>query len=82
MQVLKVALLEIHENGRDEYSLKAGGYLSSMEKFSTYYGLKLAHLIFSATEQLSLTLQGRDTTIQEAVNCSKMTINYLKRLQE
>ena len=33
--VLKVALLEIHESGRDEYSLKAGGYFSSMEKFST-----------------------------------------------
>ena len=79
--VLKVALLEIHESGRDEYALKAGGYLSSMEKFSTYYGLKLAHLIFSATEQLSLTLQGCDTTIQEAVNSSNMTIQYLKRLR-
>ena len=52
-----------------------------MEKFSTYYGLKLAHLIFSATEQLSLTLQGHDTTIQEAVHSAKMTVNYLKRLR-
>ena len=30
---------------------------------------------------MSLTLQGRDTTIQEAVNSSKMTVNYLKRLR-
>lgn len=30
---------------------------------------------------MSLTLQGRDTTIQEAVNSSKITINYLKKLR-
>ena len=47
-EVLTTALIDIHENGRDEYALKAGGYLRTMEKFSTSY------LIFSATEQLLL----------------------------
>ena len=44
------ALLEIHNTGRDEYALKAGGFLQSLDKYSTYFGLKLAHCIFSATE--------------------------------
>ena len=42
--VLTTALLEIHEGGRDEYALKAGGYLATMDKFSTYFGVKLSYL--------------------------------------
>ena len=34
--VLTKALVEIHESGRDEYALTAGGYLLTMDKFSTY----------------------------------------------
>ena len=41
--VLTTALLEIHEGGRDEYALKAGGYLATMDKFSTYFGVKLSY---------------------------------------
>ena len=48
----------------EDYGRKAGDLLSLMEKFDTFFGLKLSHLIFSGTEQLSLTLQGKDTTIQ------------------
>lgn len=50
-----------------------------MPKFSIYYALKLSHLVFSATEQLSLTLQGKDTTIQEAVQASKLAVNFIER---
>ena len=59
--------------------MKALGYLNSMQKFSTYYALKLSRLAFSATEQLSLTLQGKYTTMQEAVQASKLAVNFLKR---
>ena len=79
--VLKSALLEIHEQGRDEYSLKAGGFLAAMEKFSTFFGLHLSYLIFSSTEQLSIALQGKDTTLQEAVSASSMTIRHLRSLR-
>ena len=41
---------------------EAGGILHAMEKFCTFFGLHLSHLVFSATEQLSLRLQGKDTT--------------------
>jgi hypothetical protein len=43
--------LEVIQQGRDEYAMKAHGFLNSMLKFSTYFGLKVSHLIFSATEQ-------------------------------
>ena len=52
-----------------------------MDKFSTFFGLKLAHLVFSGTEQLSLTLQGKDTTIQEAINATELATQYLTRLR-
>ena len=77
-EVLTSALVEIHQSGRDEYALKAGGYLTTMDKFSTFFGLKVSYLIFSATEQLSLTLQGRSTTIQEAVDSANLAIQFLQ----
>ena len=54
-EVLCDTLCEINEGGRDKYAIKAGGIL---EKFTTYYGLKLSHLI---TEQLSLSLPNSST---------------------
>jgi len=32
---------EISTSGRDEYAMKAGGFLQQMEKFSIFLGLKL-----------------------------------------
>ena len=75
------ALDEISTTGRDEYAMKANGFLQQMEKFSTFFGLKLGHLVFSITERLSGTLQGKDTTIQEAVEAAKPTESYLQRLR-
>lgn len=75
------ALDEISTTGRDEYAMKASGFLQQMEKISTFYGLKLGHLVFSVTERLSCTLQGKDTTIQEAVEAAKPTGSYLQRLR-
>ena len=71
--------LEIVKQEKDEYGMKARGYLDAMEKFKTFFGLKLSFLIFSATEQLSLTLQSIDTCIQEAVTASKLAIHFLER---
>ena len=73
------ALEEINAETHDDYGIKAGGYLAQMESFSTYFGLKLSHLVFSGAEQLSLTLQGKDTTIQEATMAAEVMIQYLQR---
>ena len=49
-----------------------------MDQVSTFFGL--AHLIFSGTEQLSLTLQGKDT-IQEGSVVAELATQYLPRLR-
>ena len=43
-----------------------------MKQFNTYFGLKLAHKIFSPTEQFSTNLQAVDITIQEALKGSAL----------
>ena len=71
--------LEIIKEGRDEYAMKDNGYLTSMQQFNISFGLKLSYLIFSATEQLSLTLQGKDTTIQEGVQAGALASSFLEK---
>lgn len=51
--VLK-ALQNIAETCHDDYGRKANGLNAQLEKFDTYFGLKLSYLIFSGTEQTSL----------------------------
>ena len=75
------ALAEINSTTHDEYGRKAGGFLAQMEKFSTFLGLKLSHLIFSGAEQLSITLQGKDTTVQESINAADLAVEFLERLR-
>ena len=57
--VLLEVLEEIHMATPDEYGTKASGLLHLLEKFNTLLGMKLSHLLFSAAEQLSLSLQRR-----------------------
>ena len=78
---LTQVLDEVSSSGRDEYAMKSHGYLQLMDKFSTYFGLKLGYLVFSVTEQLSCTLQGKDTTAQEAIEAAKITECYLRKLR-
>ena len=72
---------ETLKEGKDEYALKAIGYLNSMDKFSTYFGLVLSDLVFSVTdhEKLSIILQGTDTSLEQAVQAAKVAVAYLKR---
>lgn len=78
-QVLCEALAQINQEGRDKYAYKAGGLLSFMDKFSTFYGLVLFQLIFAGMEQLSITLPHKDLTVQEAISASKLAVLYLER---
>ena len=78
-RVLCDVLGNINREGRDEYAAKADGFLNQMERLYTYFGLRLSHVIFSATEQLSCTLQGSDTTIQTTVQASKLALKYVER---
>ena len=80
-ELLCEALLIINRETHDDYGLKASGFLAQMEKFSTFFGLKLSHLVFAATEQLFRLLQGKDTTVQEAVSAAALCKSYLSSLQ-
>ena len=71
--------LEIIQRGKDEYAMKANGYLTSMQQFGSFFGLKLSYLIFAATEQLSLTLQGKDTTKQEGYQAAVVARSYFEK---
>ena len=77
--VLMKTLDEIQQTTRDEYGLKAAGLLSALEKFSILFGLKLGYVIFGASETLSKTLQGKDTTDQEALSAVNLPISFYKR---
>lgn len=57
--VLMETLEEIHATTCDEYGLKAGGFLQSLEMFNTLVGLRLVLTLFSVAEHVSLTLQKR-----------------------
>lgn len=70
--------MKIHDSSCDEYALKAGGHLNAMKKFCTSFGLKLSNLIFSATEQLSITLQGKNTTMLETVSSANLAMSFLE----
>ena len=74
---LSTVLEQINETGRDEYAVKAGGLAKQLQTFNVYFGLRLCQLVFDPTEQLSRTLQGRDTTIQEAKQAALITKDYL-----
>ena len=75
-----VICTELEQIGRGYYgepSRKVSGLLALMEKFTTFFGLKLSHLVFSATEQLSRTLQS--SNVQEATMAASAAARFLHR---
>ena len=71
--------MEVSSHGTDDCSRRAGGIVAIMDKFSTYFGLKLSILIFSMIEQLSVTLQGIDTTVNDCYYSVDVCIKALER---
>ena len=78
--VLLTALEEI-QLGKDDYAAKASGLLIQMRCFDIYFALKLAYLVFSSAEQLSINLQSVDLTVQEALNGSRLLRAHLQSLR-
>ena len=44
-----------------------------------FYGLMLSHLLFAGMDQLSITLQHKELTVQKPVSASKLAVLYLER---
>ncbi len=76
--ILMETLEEVNQT-RDEYRLKAGGILAALEKFYILFGLKLGYLIFGTSESLSKSLQGKDTSLQEALSEVNLAKAFYRR---
>ena len=48
-----------------------------MEKFSTFFGLKLSYLLFGATEQTSTTIQANDISAEGTLFFVTDAISFL-----
>ena len=79
---LQSELERIGEESCGEASHKSLGVLAIMERFTTYFGLKLSFLIFSAMEQLSKTLQYKDINAQEVTTGVNAAKRYLERQRD
>ena len=44
--------------------------LNSLEKFTAFFGMQLAHLLFFAAEETSRTLQEKGMSVQEALSAA------------
>ena len=73
--LIQWTLDEIAADSTGEPAAKASGLGCLMEKFETYFGLKLSYVAFVATEQLAITLQAKDVNAHictGAVNATKL----------
>ena len=68
----------ISEEAKGDSSQKSLGVMALTEKFSTYFGLKVSFMVFSAMEQLSKPLQYQDINAQEVQSLVRMANNFLK----
>ena len=78
--VLMEALETISEDAStSDARAKAADLATCLEQFRTYFGLKMCHLVFSATEQLATTLQGKTITAVVSIQARDATMAYLQR---
>ena len=75
--VISAEFERVSQGNYVEAARKACGLLAMMDKFSVYFGLKLAHIIFAATEEVSKVLQKKDITAQDALVAVKQVVCYL-----
>ena len=73
--------MEEASHGTDDCSRRASGVAALMEKFSTFFGVKISALLFSITEQLSRTLQSREINADDSSMAVNACIQSLQRLR-
>ena len=76
-----MSMLEVIQQGHGEYAAKVKGLLMRMESFDAFFSLKLGYLIFTAAEQVSTTLQARDTTVAEATRGAHLLRSHYTSLR-
>ena len=76
-----ITILDTVQQGHDEYAAKVKSLLTQMDSFDTFYNLKLAYLVYSAAEQLSVNLPAKNTTVNEGLNGSCLLVEWLKSMR-
>ena len=72
---------EIGADTCGEPAAKALGLQALMTKFAVFLGLKFSVITFSATEQLSVTLQSHDINAQQATSAVNAATQYFHILR-
>ena len=70
---------EMQRRTPDDNGHTAGGVVCKLEEFRTFIGLKLSHLVFRATEEVTRLLQSTKTTIDEAMQQVNVVKRFLQR---
>ena len=65
-EVLQETFEDTHRSTHDRNGITGGGMISLMDKFSTFFGLKLSHYVFGPAELASKALQAVELNSQEA----------------
>ena len=78
-EVIYMELDIVSKDSSDESSNKSPGLKALMEKFSTFFGLKLSFMVFSAMEEFSKVLQSSNLSAQEASSAAASALKFLKR---
>ena len=78
-EVIYMELDIVGKDSNDESSNKSPGLKALMEKFSTFFGLKLSFMVFSAMEEFSKALQSSNLSAQEASSAAASALKFLKR---
>ena len=66
--------MEAFSHGTDDCCRRAREVLDFMDRFSTFFGVKLSILIFSIIKQLSVSLQGINTTVNDCYSAMEVGI--------
>ena len=70
---------EIHQTTHDEHCLKERGIPTALEKFDSFFGLQLVHILFGPAEKASKYLQAKYVSIQEALSSINLLLDFCKR---
>lgn len=77
--ILMETVSQVHVTTCDEYGLQASGILAAMEKFLTLFGLRLGFMLFATAEEVSKSLQAKDTSLQQALASISLASAFYRR---
>ena len=78
-EVIYMELDIVGKDSNDESSNKSPSLKALMERFSTFFGLKLSFMVFSLMEEFSKALQSSNFSAQEASSAAASALKFTKR---